>query len=168
MTGRSTTDRQAIEAAERRAKAIGLRKAGASYDAIAKACGYANRGSAYNAIKDEMGKARENATELLELENARLDDALRAIYPAMLRGDLGAVAAFLKISERRAKLNGLDDYESRLAAVAERGAALEEAQALMMARVLANTVNKLELDPAQKAIAAEIVTAELEALDSAH
>jgi hypothetical protein len=48
----------------------------------------------------------------------------------------------------------------------ERRTALEEAQALMVARVLANTVNKLELDPERKALALQVVQSELRALDS--
>jgi hypothetical protein len=48
----------------------------------------------------------------------------------------------------------------------ERRTALEEAEALMIAQVLANTVNKLELDDGKKALAIQIVQAELKALGS--
>jgi len=42
------------------------------------------------------------------LENARLDRAQAAIWSNVLAGDYRAVMVFLQISQRRAKLNGLD------------------------------------------------------------
>ena len=55
--------------------------------------------------------AQESALTVEELrahENERLDDAVRKLYPLMEDGDLKAINLFLKVSERRAKLNGLD------------------------------------------------------------
>ena len=46
--------------------------------------------------------------ELRAHENERLDDAVRKLYPLMEEGNLKAMTLFLKVSERRAKLNGLD------------------------------------------------------------
>ena len=46
--------------------------------------------------------------ELRAHENERLDDAIRKLYPLMEEGNLKAMTLFLKVSERRAKLNGLD------------------------------------------------------------
>src|SRR5215208_1667353 len=48
------------------------------------------------------------AEEMRELENARLDRAQAAIWTQVLAGDYRAVMVFLQISQRRAKLNGLD------------------------------------------------------------
>ena len=47
-----------------------------------------------------------------ELENARLDRAQAAIWSQVLAGDYRAVMVFLQISQRRAKLNGLDSSAS--------------------------------------------------------
>lgn len=49
-----------------------------------------------------------SAAELQRVENARLDRAQAAIWAKVVGGDITAVHAFLRISERRARLNGLD------------------------------------------------------------
>lgn len=51
---------------------------------------------------------QEPADDLRRLELSRLDEALRAIWPKVKKGDLFAIDRYLKISERRAKLVGLD------------------------------------------------------------
>lgn len=160
------TKKQDLETAERRAKVIILRKGGATLQQIADTLGYSSRGAVHNVLTQELGKLREEATSLHALENMRLDDAVRGIYPKVLAGDTRAVEVFVKLSERRAKLNGLDDYEARMAAVAERQAAVSEAQTLMMARVLASAVDKLGLDPAKREQAIEIIAAELEQVEA--
>ena len=48
------------------------------------------------------------AREMRELEGARLDRAQAAIWTQVLEGDVKAVESFLRISQRRAKLFGLD------------------------------------------------------------
>ena len=48
------------------------------------------------------------AQQMRELQNSRLDRAQAAIWPQVLAGDYRAVMVFLQISQRRAKLNGLD------------------------------------------------------------
>ena len=52
------------------------------------------------------------AEEMRELENARLDRAQAVIWSNVLAGDYRAVMVFLQISQRRAKLNGLDSPAS--------------------------------------------------------
>jgi hypothetical protein len=52
------------------------------------------------------------AEEMRELENSRLDRAQAAIWAQVLAGDHRAVMVFLQISQRRAKLNGLDSPAS--------------------------------------------------------
>lgn len=81
-------------------------------------------GLTYQRIGDKMGISTSYARELVEralersesravdeyrdMENLRLDTAQAAIWPGVLRGDLQHVDRFLRISERRSKLNGLD------------------------------------------------------------
>lgn len=104
-----------VNAAEKRRRAVELRKAGATFDEIAAAPGpdgkplYASKGTAYKAVEQALREAvREPARELIELEVQRLDLLLRAIWPAVVRGHLGAVDRALRVAERRARLLGLD------------------------------------------------------------
>ena len=97
-------------AAEKRKKALDLRRAGWSFDDIAAEVGYANRGSAHRAVKQGIADiTRESANELLELELARLDDLQAGAYDAARNGDLFAVDRVLKIIDQRARFLGLYD-----------------------------------------------------------
>lgn len=98
-------------AAEKRKQALDLRRAGWSYDDIAAEVGYANRGSAHRAVKQGIADiTRESASELLELELARLDDMFAGLYTAARSGDDHfATDRALKIMDMRARLLGLYD-----------------------------------------------------------
>lgn len=50
----------------------------------------------------------DSVEEARLIEDARLDAALRAIWDSVLEGNLQAIDRFLRISERRAKLLGLE------------------------------------------------------------
>jgi len=103
------TDQQAIEVAERRRKAVELRKAGASFDDIAVQCGYKDRSGAYRAVKAALKDiTREPAEELLTLELARLDAMLLGLWADARKGNVMKIDRVLKIMDRRAKLLGLD------------------------------------------------------------
>lgn len=107
--GESLTSPRRVESKQRVAKAMSLRLAGVTYQAIADACGYNSPQAAHKAVTDALQQAvREPTRELLELELARLDALLFAIWPAARRGVLGAVDRAVRIMERRAKLLGLD------------------------------------------------------------
>lgn len=89
--------------------ALQLRLAGRSYEDIRQACGYASLASAYHAVGAAMKRTlREPADSLRELEQDRIDKALAAIWKNVLAGHLGAIQTFLRLSERRARLLGLD------------------------------------------------------------
>lgn len=89
--------------------AIELRKRGKSFQDIAAICGWSNRNGAYLAITRYIqGSIREASDDLVELEVARLDMLLDAVWDSSMGGDPKSVAAALKIMERRAKLLGLD------------------------------------------------------------
>jgi hypothetical protein len=97
------------EVAERWAKALSLRKAGASYDQIARQLGYADASGAYLAVqKALLATIQEPADELRQMEIERLDMICLAIVAEVKKGHLGAIDRWLKVSERRAKLLGLD------------------------------------------------------------
>lgn len=99
------------EAAERRAKILELRKAGVSVPAIARNLEIPTHKVAKE-IREalaELGEcAIKNADAIRTLELERLDEMLRAVWPAVRGGDVQSIGTALKISERRAKLTGLD------------------------------------------------------------
>ena len=94
---------------EKAQQAVRLRKAGVTYDQIAAQLGYASRSSARRAVVRLLqANTVEAVGDLRTLEDGRLDDMLRAIYGAAVQGDLATIDRILRISERRAKLWGLD------------------------------------------------------------
>src|SRR5688572_1861256 len=105
------TDQQRIRAAERRGKALAYRKAGASYRAIADALGCSVGTAAHDvaaALATLAEQQQGEAAALRTLEAERLDTLQLGLWPKATSGDVGAVLAILKISERRARLFGLD------------------------------------------------------------
>ena len=107
--GESKASEKRIAAAERQARAIALRKAGAGYAAIARQLGYAGPSGAYQAIMTALGAlTREPARELLNLELARLDDLLLGLWADATKGNVAKIDRVLKIMQRRADLLGLD------------------------------------------------------------
>ncbi|MCZ2098123.1 MAG: hypothetical protein LC121_18010 [Anaerolineae bacterium] len=107
--GESATSPRRIEAVERQAQALQLRKQGMNYDEIAQALGYADRSGAYVAVRSALSSILEPAVEeLRDVEGEALNVAQEAIWQKVVKGDLSAVNTFLRISERRARLFGLD------------------------------------------------------------
>lgn len=117
--GEDAASPRRIEAAERRAKALELRKAGATYDQIANQLGFSNRGNAQRAVQTALKEiTAEPAREVITLEVERLDAMLLGLWPRARKGDLGAIDRVLRIQERRARLLGLDS-PARLSVEAE-------------------------------------------------
>lgn len=106
-----------IKIVERRQRALSYRKAGASYRSIAAQvaidlnCSY-SLGQAYRDVSEALSElssnARLEAESLRELELARLDTATEAIASKVQKGDLLAIDRWLRISESRRRLLGLD------------------------------------------------------------
>jgi len=105
---------QPVKAAERRRRALALRRAGLTYKDIAKALG-CSEAHACKMVKREMARIaremREDAEMILQLELQRLDEAQASIWPQVKQGHLGAIDRLLRIMERRAKLLGLDQVQ---------------------------------------------------------
>lgn len=108
------TSKRTIASAERRAKAMALRLAGYNYQQIADKI-RASHGGAYSksmAFKDIEKSIDqlviEPAVRVLELNLGRLAAAMTAVWPAVMEGDVQAIAAMLKIMEREARYLGLD------------------------------------------------------------
>lgn len=93
------------EADDRRARAVELRLAGATYDAIAKAVGYASRSGAHKAVQEALADpSQDGPSEATETDLARLDAMLTGLWPKARRGDVQAVDRVLRIIERRTSL----------------------------------------------------------------
>ena len=97
-----------IEDRARRVEALSLRLAGFSLEQIADRMELSISG-----VRDLVNRTLERAEntgveEMRDIENARLDRAQAAIWDKVLRGEEKAVDTFLRISQRRARLNGLD------------------------------------------------------------
>lgn len=108
---------------DRRAKALELHLAGASYQTIADQLGYASKASAHKIVQqalDELGTPDVSeggaSTEL-----ARLDAMLTGLWPKARRGDVAAVDRVLKISERRAAIQAMTESGRRRIADEEAG-----------------------------------------------
>lgn len=92
----------------RRAEALQMRLAGFSLEQIADRMEISISG-----VRDLINRTLERAQnigveEMRDIENARLDRAQAAIWSKVLQGEEKAVDTFLRISQRRARLNGLD------------------------------------------------------------
>ncbi|NLF57646.1 MAG: hypothetical protein GX580_08405 [Candidatus Hydrogenedens sp.] len=110
-TKRNQTRPDALRAAERRHRAFALRLEGRTFRQIGDELGI-NGGTAHRDITRHMAEQRERFAELaadaLTLELERLDSMLAAVWQSAMGGHLPAVDRVLKISERRARLLGLD------------------------------------------------------------
>jgi len=98
--------------AERRVRALELRKSGSSYRQIAEALAVDTH-TAWADVASELAALRETtvveATELRALELERLDGMTSGLWPHIQAGSPPAVSAAVRVSERRAKLLGLDE-----------------------------------------------------------
>lgn len=102
----------AVARANRQAQALRLRAAGSSYDHIAQELGYANRSGAYKAVKKALrDTVARPAEELRQLELARLDGLLGAVWPIATNPEhpecLKAVDRVLRIIDEQSRLTGL-------------------------------------------------------------
>ncbi|RTE47902.1 hypothetical protein [Actinobaculum sp. 352] len=95
-------------AAEKRRRALELRRAGWNYRDIAQEIGYKSVASAHKAVRTELANIpKEEADALRTLELDRLDDLQAATYDLASRGDPAAVNTALRIMDHRARLLGL-------------------------------------------------------------
>jgi transposase len=123
----------------RRIEAMSLKLAGVSTAQIAERMGI-KPDTVRKLISRTLQTAENRAVEeMRQLENARLDRAQAAIWSQVLAGDYGAVVVFLQISQRRAKLNGLDSPASAVISHNVRGD-MERALADLQQLVLAGEV----------------------------
>ncbi len=100
---------QRAEAAERQAKALQLRLGGASFEQIGRQLGGITPQRAHQLYKQALNRVvRQPNQEIIDLEVARLDQLLVAMWPKAMGGSGWAVDRCLGIMKRRAELLGLD------------------------------------------------------------
>lgn len=108
----SGKDAVVIKALIRDTEAVRLRLEGCSYPEIARRLKFGHRGNAQRAVKRRLAGMREDCAEVVgelrQLESIRLDIALSAVMPKVAAGDLQAIDRMLRIQERRAAYEGLD------------------------------------------------------------
>lgn len=97
---------------ERRYQALQMRIAGVSNAVIAQRLGYSSPQLVSKDITTALKKAAKQegmaAEELLHLEINRLDRMMASVWPKVIKGEVNAVEAALKIVNKRASLLGLD------------------------------------------------------------
>jgi hypothetical protein len=102
---------EAERIAERRVRAFGLRKAGASYRQIAQQLGV-SLNTAWADVTAELVELRTRTADDVrayrDLELQRCDEMMLGLWPAVRAGDARAVFAAVKVMDRRARLLGLD------------------------------------------------------------
>ena len=144
-------DQRHTEAQVRVQQAIQMRIEGATYTQIADRLGYYNRQHAWRAVSQEMANRKgAGLDELREVEVERLDKMYLALSKGRRNGDIQAINTSIRISERRSKLLGLDDYESRMAAVEEQRVALEAAEAERLFACMVRALQRLGLSTDQQ------------------
>lgn len=97
-----------IKRRERQAKALELRKAGATYKQIAEQLGYSSPQSVAATIKSALDRMiREPAEELRQMEYERLNHILLTLWPRVQAGELAAVDRAMRVMDRIEALMGL-------------------------------------------------------------
>lgn len=97
----------------RGARVVRLRAMGATYAQIAASEGYTDPATARNAVVRTLRAHQAEAVQDLRvLENERLDIALATVIPLLTHAEptvrLKAVDSLVRVSKRRADMNGLD------------------------------------------------------------
>lgn len=159
-----------IKATEMRAEAVKLRKMGLGYPQIAERLGYNSRQAAFQAVTTALRDIREetadDADDLRTLELERLDHLWQiAFTEALTNRNMRAIDTLLRISERRAKLEGLDRADTRIADALQQQADAASVSAQAIYTIMAGILHRLDLTPEQQAAAPAIIVAELEALE---
>lgn len=123
MGANSPRSQKGVVAAERRWRALELRRQGSTLAQIGAELGISPQAAA-KALDRALAELRpEPPRALLDLEQQRLDHYLSRLAPAIERGDAEAIHAALRIAERRAKLVGLDAPDERRLSLALEGQA---------------------------------------------
>jgi hypothetical protein len=103
------TTPEAIERWERDYECVKMRRAQCDWDTIVAKLGYASRGHAHDRFVAFLrAYPRDDVAALRDLEADRLEEAGNALWPEIQKGNARAAEVWNKLSERRAKLLGMD------------------------------------------------------------
>lgn len=98
----------AEQRAEETMKMLQLRQMGASYESIAKQFGL-NRKTVWERITRYVRELPEEEAETLRaIEARKLDDYERRLQEKIAQGDISAIHAAARLSERRCRMLGID------------------------------------------------------------
>jgi len=105
---KNSTNRRRLADNERHTEWLELRRQGLNYNQISEQYGV-SRQAVHKVIRGYMdNNIADGVEDLRESENQKLDTAEVAIWEQVKKGDLKAVDTFIRLSRRRADLNGLD------------------------------------------------------------
>lgn len=93
---------------DRRAQAVQLRASGLTFREVGERLGISEVAALRLVDRTLSETTREAVGRLRREENTKLNEAEAAIWAAVQAGDVSAIDCFLRISARRARLNGLD------------------------------------------------------------
>lgn len=98
-----------LEILRKEREALELRKAELPLEEIARRVGYKDASGVHRAIERAYERhIVTDAREIFTLELGRLSTMTRALWPKVLQGDTKAIDSALRVSERLAKLTGLE------------------------------------------------------------
>lgn len=111
MSDINKTDRK-LSVAEKRIKALELRRDGVDYRTIAEKVGWKSHSSAVEAVHKELNERTSEAVEALrQVEAERLDWLWRKVVERIDTDHLWAVDRGVKVIEQRRSLFGLDTVD---------------------------------------------------------
>lgn len=111
MDANAPTAKRKVTTAQRRTQAVALRVAGATFQQIGKQLGITDSAAhklVVTALQEIATATNEQADTLRQIEIERLDLAILAIAQQVKAGNLGAIDRWVKLSESRRRLLGLD------------------------------------------------------------
>lgn len=104
----SKPTKPSVEATERRASALDMRRKGLSYTAIGEALGVTQQAAHALVQRSLQALVREPGEDVIALERERLDVMHASLAERIEQGELAAIDRGLAIMQRRARLDGLD------------------------------------------------------------
>ena len=122
--GTPRASKRGIDATDKQAAALELRRAGRTFEEIADALGYSNKSGAYKAVMSALQETlREPAEEYRELHRSRLEAIVSAYWRDMQSGNEKAAAVVSRALADLAELDGLNApkrVEQKLGAIDDR------------------------------------------------
>ena len=149
----------------REKRACELRLSGLSYKEIGVKLGITDMGAyktVMRCLAREMDDIRERIPAMRKIELNRCDKMLKAISGRVNKGDLKAITVALRISERRARLAGLDSpVDLKLTGTGEGGAISVEVFRKMLDDSQVETDAVAEIEATVKTIECEAIASDI-------